>query len=461
MTTGEDSSRPRGAVRRAAVVALCVAAACAPTGEGVTALEGATLLDGSGGAPITGSIILVEAGHIKAVARAGEVDVPSGAVHVNVSGKTIIPGLIDAHAMVERWAALRYLAWGVTTVRDFGGAGDSALALKNELGLGTTLGPRMFSSGQPIDGDPPFDARATRVATGAGARKAVDQLAIGGADYVAVSSAITPALLKPLLEEATTLRLPIAARPGQVDALTFARAGALSLEQLAGVVGLAAPDPTPFTRAYAQPAGGWTVEETAWGLLDSESVARAARTLAAARVAVVPTLTAHEMLARANDPALLARPTMEDVPANAGHVRDIAALLRSTGWGPGDFAAFRRARPRQDQFVREFERAGGLVAAGSGAAGPLLVPGAALHDELEQLVLAGFTPLQAIGAATRRAAQLLRADSLGRVAPGAVADLVTLNSNPTDDIAATRDIAWVMTRGRIVYPDSLRSAWRR
>ena len=143
--------------------------------------------------------------------------------------------------------------------------------------------------------------------------------------------------------------------------------------------------------------------------------------------------------------------------ANDGQHFEI--VLQRGGWRPADFAAFRRGRVRQDQFVREFKRAGGLIAAGSDAANPLLVPGAALHDELELLVSAGLTPLEAIGAATRQAAQLLHADSLGVLAPGKVADLVVLNGNPATDIAATRDIAWVMTRGRIVYPDSIRRGW--
>jgi imidazolonepropionase-like amidohydrolase len=77
------------------------------------------------------------------------------------------------------------------------------------------------------------------------------------------------------------------------------------------------------------------------------------------------------------------------------------------------------------------------------------------------LVGAGLTPLEAITAATRRGAQLLRADSLGVVAPGKVADLVVLNGNPAQNIAATRSIAWVMTRGRVVWPDSLRNAWKK
>ena len=228
---------------------------------------------------------------------------------------------------------------------------------------------------------------------------------------------------------------------------------------MSGVVQAAVPNPAPYFRAHDRFLAGWTMEEAEWGRLDSSSVARTARALARSPVAIVPTLVLHETLSRLNDPTLLTRPTMADVPSWAASVRDVPGLLRRSGWRPADFAAFRRARRRQDQFVREFKRAGGLIAAGSDAANPVLVPGAALHDELELLVAAGLTPLEAISAATRKAAQLLRADSLGWLAPGKVADLVVLNGNPAADIAATRDIAWVMTRGRIVYPDSIRRGW--
>jgi len=90
---------------------------------------------------------------------------------------------------------------------------------------------------------------------------------------------------------------------------------------------------------------------------------------------------------------------------------------------------------------------------------PFLVPGASLHEELSRLVAVGFTPLEAITAATRHASQVLAADSIGMVAAGRVADLVVLNRNPAEDITATRDIAWVMVRGRMFRPDSLRNAW--
>jgi imidazolonepropionase-like amidohydrolase len=80
---------------------------------------------------------------------------------------------------------------------------------------------------------------------------------------------------------------------------------------------------------------------------------------------------------------------------------------------------------------------------------------------MAELVAAGLTPLEAISAATRRGAQVLGADSLGMITPGRVADLVVLNRNPADDISATRDVAWVMLRGRLLAPDSVRAEWRR
>jgi hypothetical protein len=439
---------------------LCLAA-CAPSGEGVIALEGGTLLDGSGGLPIRDALILIEGGHIQAIGHADEIPVPKGARRVSVQGKTIIPGLIDAHARVERWAVPRYLAWGVTTVRDLGAGGDTALAVKNALNLGELIGPRIFTSGAIIDGVPTAVAMATGIASDVDARRAADARAGAGADYLAIDRGITPSLLAPLVREATTLHMAIAAQPGRMDALTAARAGVGSIELLAGVVPVAAPNPTPYLQAHDRPLAGWALEETGWGSLDSTRIAHAAQALAHAHVAIVPALVQHEILSRLDEGSLRTRPTMADVPPDAASVRDVDGLLRRSGWGAADFAAFRRARPRQDQFVREFKRAGGLIAAGTNATSALLVPGATLHDELDLLVAAGFTNAEALGAATRTAAELLHADSLGRIAPGAVADLVVLNSSPLDDIAATRDIAWVMIRGYIVSPDSLRRTWRK
>lgn len=352
----------------------------------------------------------------------------------------------------------RYIAWGVTTVRDLHGATDSVIALRSAMNLGSIIGPRMFVAGAMIDGVPPTYSNASAVATGDQARRAVDQHAVAGVDYLKIYTKITPALLQPLLDEAEKLRLPVAAHLGKTDALTAARAGVISIEHMAGVVQAATGDPA-YATAHDSFLAGWTLEEKGWAGLDSAAVARTARALALTRVTIVPTLVVHDMLSRLNNPILLSRPGMEDVPENAQSVRSVPSLLQRTGWQSSDFEAFRRSRKRQDQFVREYKRAGGAIAAGSDAANQLLIPGYSLHEEMALLVGAGLTPIEAITAATRRVAQLLHADSLGLVAPGKVADLVVLNANPASNISATRNIAMVMLRGRLIRPDSLRRTW--
>jgi len=449
-------------VRAVALTLLLLLAGCSkllPPKDRVIALEGATLIDGAGGVPKPDVVIIIRNGHIETIARVNEVPIPKSAERVNLVGKTIIPGLIDAHAHVERWAVGRYVAWGVTTVRDLHGGTDTVLTLKNDLNLGSILGPRMFSAGSMIDGVPTTYPNATGVVTPDQARRAVDQHAVAGVDYLKVYTKITPSLLRPLLDEAVKLRLPVAAHLGKTDALTAARAGVVSIEHMSGVVQAATGDPS-YANAHNSFLIGWTTEEKGWAGLDSNAVARTARALAQTKVAIVPTLVVHDMLSRLDNPILLMRPGMEDVPENAQSVRSVASLLRRTGWRSGDFAAFRRSRRRQDQFVREYKRAGGAIAAGSDAANQLLIPGYSLHEELALLVAAGLTPLEAITAATRRGAQLLQADSLGMLAPGKVADLVVLNDNPVGNVSATRNIAMVMIRGRMIRPDSLRATWK-
>lgn len=425
----------------------------------VIALEGATLIDGTGAPPKQDALVIIRNGHIDQIARVNEIPVPKGAERIDLAGKTIIPGLIDAHAHVERWAAARYIVWGVTTVRDLHGGTDTVLALRKDLNLGSIFGPRMFSAGAMIDGVPPTYPNAIGVSTPEQARRAADQHAVAGVDYLKVYTKITPGLLQAVIEEARQLKLPVAAHLGKTDALTAARAGVVSIEHMAGVVQAATGDPS-YATAHDNFLTGWTAEEKGWAGLDSAAVARTARALAQTKVTIVPTLVVHEMLSRLDNPILLTRPGMEDVPNSAESVRSVPSLLRRTGWRTGDFEAFRRSRRRQDQFVREYKRAGGPIATGSDAANQLLIPGFSLHEEMGLLVGAGLTPLEAITAATRRGAQLLGADSLGMLAAGKVADLVVLNANPAANIAATRNIAMVMIRGRMIRPDSLRASWK-
>ena len=441
------------------LVILC-SAACQAPGKGVIALEGATLIDGTGGPPVKDALILIRGGRIEAVSQVNDIHVPRGARRINLVGKTIIPGLIDSRARVERWAAARYVAWGVTTVRDVGDAPeDTVIALRNDLGLGTILGPRMYTSGSGIDASPAGMPGWVAAAAPEDARKAVDARINAGVDYVMAEPGVGPTLLRAILDEASVLHTPVALAPGRVDALSAAHAGVAVLDGLTGVVTALARNPAPYFRAYDNRWTGWGAEEKGWATFDSNAVAGMARSLAGDHVALVPALVLHDAMARLSDTSLTSGAGWADVPASEAEVRGTADLLKRTGWSARDLAAFRGARARQNQFLRDFRHAGGLVAAGSDAPSPGLAPGQALHREMAMLVAAGFTPLEAITAATRYGAELLHADSLGVVQAGHLADLVVLNADPSQHIEATQDIAWVMLRGNILHPDSLRMQW--
>ena len=134
-------------------------------------------------------------------------------------------------------------------------------------------------------------------------------------------------------------------------------------------------------------------------------------------------------------------------------------MIARAGWSGADLAAFRQGRANQDRFVREYQRAGGIIAAGTDASNQLLIPGFSEHRELELLVKAGLTPAQALAAATTAGAALLGIDSLGVVAPDKAADLVVLSADPLADIRNTRQIERVMVRGRLMAVDSIRAGW--
>jgi imidazolonepropionase-like amidohydrolase len=181
--------------------------------------------------------------------------------------------------------------------------------------------------------------------------------------------------------------------------------------------------------------------------------------LSARNVIVVPTLVLHETFSRLDDPAVLNDTMLRAIPEEEQRRWNVPDMIARAGWGAGDFAAFRRSRAAQDRFLRLFHAKGGRIAVGTDAANQMLIPGYAVHREMQLLVAAGLTPAEAISAATRHGATLLRVDSLGLVAPGKVADLVILDRDPLEDIRNTLAIERVMSRGRMLSPDSIRARW--
>ncbi len=442
------------------LLAIAGIAACRHAPPDGVALIGATLIDGSGGPPLPDAVIVVRRGRIESVGTRAGFELPAKTVEVNVAGRWIIPGLIDAHAHVERWALPRYLAWGVTTVRDLHGQLDSILHLREQVNTGAVRGPRIYSAGAMIDGLPTTYPDALGANSPRDARKAVDRLVNAGADLIKVYTRVDQTLLTAVLDEAHTFNLRVAGHLGLVDAVTAAKDGIGSIEHLSGVPEAALADASSLKAAhYRGFFAGWTAFERSWVGLDSAELDRVAKAVAEQGTIMVPTLVLHETFSRLDDPAVLQDTMLRAVPELQQRRWNVPDMVRRAGWTTEDYPSFQAARPRQDQFLRLFAAAGGRIATGTDASNQLLIPGYSEHRELELLVGAGLSPRDALLAGTRNGALVLGVDSLGLIAPGKAADLVVLRQDPLADIRNTLAIDRVMLRGSLFSADSIRKGW--
>jgi imidazolonepropionase-like amidohydrolase len=397
----------------------------------------------------------VRRGRIEAIGPMRDVSIPWGATEVRLDGKWIIPGLIDSHTHAERWTLTRFLAYGVTSIRDVGGTLDSIITLRDAATLGSILGPRMYVAGAMIDGSPATYPNAIEVTTPAEAREAIDRLTLLDVTHAKVYTKIDARLLQALLEEATTLNVPVTGHLGRVSAVTAARMGIHAIEHLTGIVEATAANPGRYLYAHDRFFPGWNLTERTWTRLDSANLDHTARTLIEHGVTIVPTLALHEAYSRLTDASYVDRLDLAGVPDSVLDAWNVPDLVRRAGLTVTDFRDLRRARPYQDRFVRMYHRLGGLVAAGTDAPNQLLPPGASLHDEMALLVRAGLTPQDAILTATRNAARLIGVDSVGVLREGSAADFVILNANPIENIEHVREIDQVVLRGVMHRPSEL------
>ncbi len=444
-----------------ALLVLCLGTACRQLPPDGTALVGATLIDGSGGPIMDNAVVVVRRGSIESVGARAGFRLPKRTVEVDATGRWIVPGLIDAHAHVARWALPRYLAWGVTSVRDVHSTLDSILALRKEVNGGEVAGPRIYSAGAMIDGVPTTYDDALPAFGRTEARKQVDRLVNAGVDLIKVYSRVDPPMLRSILDEASTFNLPVTGHLGLTDAVTAATLGIASIEHMSGVPEAASADSSALYAAHRRGFfAGWAAFERAWASLDSAALARVAQTLASKKVAIIPTLVLHETFSRLDDSAVVGDSMLRFVPEVERQRWNVPGMIARAQWTEGDFQDFRRSRPNQDLFLRLFAAAGGMIATGTDASNQLLIPGYSEHREMQLLVSAGLSQRDALQAATRNGARLLGVDSLGLIAPGKAADLLILTRDPMSRIQNTLAIEQVMVRGVLFSADSLRASWQ-
>lgn len=396
--------------------------------------------------------VLVRNGRIVDVVPMGHFEAPAGAEVLDAAGRYVFPGLVDFHVHLRAESELAsYLRYGVTTVVNMRGSA-AHLEAREALRRGELVGPRLFTAGPLLDGDPPiWSGDATRVVTNpTEARAVVAEHAAAGYDFVKVYNNLDPDVLEVVVEEARAANLAVVGhlprRPVREEGLTRALEAGIDMiahgEEVFFTHFGGAPDTLMRTGGYAPPSAG--------------EIRRAAERIAAAGVAVTPNLSFIQMTARMLDDleAVLGDPEFERLEDG---VRDTWRERNPTKRSDLDaFAARERVKSGVvRRLTKALHEAGAPLLAGTDAAAPGMYPGKSLHVEVAELIDAGLGPYEALAAATRNAGEFLaahvsNAPRLGRVAPGYAADLLIVDENPRA-VPGTLARPWrVIVRGRVL-----------
>ncbi len=406
------------------------------------AITGATLIDGTGAAPVEDTAVVIHKGRIVAAGPRAKVKIPNGAQIVDARGKTILPGLWDMHAHFEQveWGPI-YLAAGVTTVRDCGNELEFITAVRDAIAQGRGLGPHLLLAGI-VDGSGPMAIGVERVDTPEQARMWTNRYHAAGFQQMKIYSSVTLENLKVVADEAHRLGMTVTGHvPQGLSAYQTIPAGEDQINHISYIADVMQPPlPDGATRAERRNAAA-NLD------VDSAEAKKALAFLKEHHTVVDPTIALFELFT-----ATTAKPPASFEPGINKIPQVLAQQLTDVGPPNENSEVGEKIFEKSVAIVGALHRSGVPIVAGTDQA----VPGHSLHREIELYVQAGFTPMEAIQAATVVPARVMGMEKeAGTVEKGKRADLILINGNPLEDIHNTRNVEYVITNGSMYHTAEL------
>jgi imidazolonepropionase-like amidohydrolase len=398
------------------------------------ALVGGTLIDGTGRDPVPDSVVVIEKGRIVDAGPKSRVKIPSGAQKVDARGKTILPGLWDMHAHFEQveWGPI-YLAAGATTVRDCGNEFEFITAVRDAVASGHGLGPRLLLAGI-VDGTGPSAIGVERVDTPEQAKMWTDKYHDAGFQQMKIYSSVKLEEVKDVADAAHRLGMTVTGHvPIGLNAYQTIEAGQDQINHIPYIVDIMVPTlPADATRLdHAAAAANLD--------LNSPTAQKAIAFLVQHGTVVDPTLALFEFFS-----ASTAKPAASIEPGVLKVAPELQAILADVGPPSPHAEISEKVFAKEVAVVGALHKAGVPIVAGTDQT----VPGHSLHREIELYVQAGFTPMEAIQAATIVPARVMGLDKeIGTVEAGKRADVIILDANPLESIRNIRKVEFVITNG--------------
>ncbi len=387
--------------------------------KAVVAITGATIIDGTGGAPIEEGCVIVTDGIITAVGKKADIQIPANAHVINALGLTLLPGFIDSHFHLDGVHGLpaQFLQNGVTSLRD---PGAWIEAYDTERKSGKPV-PRLFLAGPHIDMFPPAYPRDAYVVRDADeAVREVNHLADQGASVIKVYFRVPPAIIREVCKAAHARGIPVTGHLETTEAREAIDAGLDGIEHITsfGLTLIPQREAEQYRQMVladnnARKQGRYQV----WKSINPDSPVTDSLGvfLRNKGTFISPTLGAFEYQETAGQPLDTAR------------LEGFGKMKRITG---------------------KLHRAGARIVVGSHSMIPYAETGWAFQREMELLIDSGLSPAEVITAATLQNARFFRiADRLGSIEKGKQADLILIKGDPLKNISATRNVSKVMLNG--------------